>query len=124
MPAAPDATLSLCRSPRRYAVARWWLAGLLVSCLLPASLHPAEALRNGERSASAYLWMPMALRVQSRGSALKDRLGRYRITVYLPYQHRVRHKSMRTYVGAAVEALVAAQDVQTRRGPPGGSVTR
>ncbi|WP_075879162.1 hypothetical protein [Vreelandella massiliensis] len=117
MPATPNATLSSFRSPRRYAAARWWLAGLLVSCLLPASLHPAEALRNGERSVSIYLWVPAVLRAHSRGIALKRQLRRYLATYLLPPRH-VRHKSIKASVSAVMVAFVAAQDVQTRRGPP------
>nr|WP_241697325.1 hypothetical protein [Halomonas salicampi] len=118
MPATSNATLSSSRSPRRYAAARWWLAGLLVSCLLPASLHPAEALRNGERSVCTYLWVPAVLRARSRRIALKRQLRHY-FVVHFSSLRRAQHTSIMVLVRNVVVALVAAQDVQTRRGPPG-----
>lgn len=41
------------RRQRRHGLARWWLAGLLVGCLLPTNLTYVEAFRGGERSVVA-----------------------------------------------------------------------
>ena len=54
------------RRLRRHGVARWWLAGFLVGCLLPATLCPVDALRNSERSAYVAFFVPAVLRAQSR----------------------------------------------------------
>lgn len=122
MPATLNATLHSSRLPRRYAAARWWLAGLLVSCLLPTSLHPAEVLRNGERSVYTYLWVPAVLRARSRGIALKRQLRHY-FVAHFSSLRRAQHTPIMVHVCTVVVAFVAAQDVQTRRGPPGKSVT-
>ncbi|MDR5898055.1 hypothetical protein QC823_03495 [Halomonas vilamensis] len=117
MPATLNATLSSSRSPRRYATARWWLAGLLVSCLLPVSLHPAEALRNGERSVCTYLWVPAVLRARSRRVALK-RQWRHYFDAHFSVLRWAQPTSVIVHVRTVVVVFVAALDVQTRRGPP------
>ena len=42
--------------------AHWWLASVLVGCLLPAGLVQAEALRLAERLAQVYLMAPEEIR--------------------------------------------------------------
>ncbi|WP_189445740.1 hypothetical protein [Salinicola rhizosphaerae] len=49
--------------------AHWWLASVLVGCLLPAGLVHAEALRLAERFTQVYLMAPEAIRAESRRAA-------------------------------------------------------
>ena len=42
--------------------AHWWLASVLVGCLLPAGLMHAEAMRLAERLTQVYLMAPEAIR--------------------------------------------------------------
>ncbi|WP_280546722.1 hypothetical protein [Halomonas sp. 11-S5] len=103
-------------SRHRRRTTRWWLAGLLVGCLLPASLAQVESLRPVERAAQISILVPALLRVRSRLHARRRALVRW-----------VRRAARWPRVGArgvAFSALapcppVAAHDVLTRRGPPG-----
>ncbi|HAZ98705.1 MAG TPA: hypothetical protein DDZ92_12820 [Halomonas sp.] len=104
------------RRPRRYGLARWWLAGLLVSCLLPASLHPSDALRSSDRGVCICFWMPAMLRAQSHWIAKKRRALRrwfHRQTRRAPQAPR----RPLSFLPFALP-LVAARDVVTPRGPP------
>lgn len=71
MSSTPDVLSASPRRQRRNGLARWWLAGLLVSCLLPASLHPSDAFRSGERGVIICFWVPAMLRAQSEWIAKK-----------------------------------------------------
>ncbi|MCS2610045.1 hypothetical protein [Halomonas dongshanensis] len=108
-----DLILPRCeRRARRHGRARWWFAGLLVGCLLPAGLSGIDTLRGSERVASVYLWMPALLRVQ-QWVAKRQRI--------LARRPRRRHPVRR--VKAHLPALrpllkVADLDVLTLRGPP------
>ncbi|PRY66102.1 hypothetical protein B0H98_10179 [Vreelandella songnenensis] len=102
------------RRQRRHGLARWWLAGLLVSCLLPSSLVPSDAFRGAERGACVCFWVPAILRAKSlwiarRKRALKRWSRRIKriaaLRLDLP-ESRVAHRR------------VAARDVLTQRGPP------
>ncbi|MBZ5486692.1 hypothetical protein HW452_04045 [Halomonas aquamarina] len=102
------------RRQRRHGLARWWLAGLLVSCLLPSSLVPSDAFRAAERSIHVCFWVPAILRAQShwiarRKRALKRWSRRIKriatVRLVLP-EYRADHRR------------VAAWDVLTQRGPP------
>lgn len=102
-------------SRRRRRATRWWLAGLLVGCLLPASLAQVESLRPAERAAQVSILVPALLRVRSRLQARRRALV-----------HWVRRAARWPSVAraAARSALapcppVAAHDVLSRRGPPG-----
>ncbi|WP_146873891.1 hypothetical protein [Halovibrio variabilis] len=105
---------ALPRRQRRYGMARWWLAGLLVSCLLPASLGPSDAFRSGERSVTICFWVPAILRAQSHWIAKRRRaLRRWarRLQRFSPVQ--------RVFNWLPPMAMrVAARDVLTQRGPP------
>lgn len=113
MPSTLDCQSALPRRQRRYGIARWWLAGLLVSCLLPANLGPADAFRNGERSITICLWVPAVLRAQSHWIA-KD-AERYVAGYKYPTVCPIRRLSSWL---PPLPLLVAARDVLTQRGPP------
>lgn len=109
-----DIQSALPRRQRRYGIARWWLAGLLVSCLLPASLGPADAFRSGERGVTICFWVPAILRAQSNWIAKRRRaLRRFA-------QHPRRFAPARRLYNwlPPMTMLVAARDVLTQRGPP------
>ncbi|MGM0983911.1 MAG: hypothetical protein ACQEXG_10865 [Pseudomonadota bacterium] len=102
-------------SRRKRRTTRWWLAGLLVGCLLPASLAQVESLRLVERAAQVSILMPVLLRVRSRLHARRRALVRWvrRASRWAGIKARA--------VGRPVLAPcypVAAHDVLTRRGPP------
>lgn len=111
---------ALPRRHRRYGLARWWLAGLLVSCLLPASLSPADAFRGGERSVTICLWVPAILRAQSHWVA-KRRRAQQRWAQSPQYFAPVRRLC---HWLAPMTMLVAARDVLTQRGPPSHQACR
>ncbi|WP_081948840.1 hypothetical protein [Litchfieldella xinjiangensis] len=104
-------------SPRRRMRSRWWLAGLLVGCLLPAGLVGADAVRQAERIVQICLLAPCAIRAESRRAALHRRWpGRRRLAWPLP-----RRLLSRQFVYRSIAANLtpcAAHDVLTRRGPP------
>ncbi|SEK61995.1 hypothetical protein [Halomonas daqiaonensis] len=101
------------RSRRR--ATRWWLAGLLVGCLLPASLAQVDSLRLVERTAQVSLLVPTLLRVRSRLHARRRALVRWVRLV----AGRARIEA-RAVVRPFLQPChpVAAHDVLTRRGPP------
>ncbi|MDN6179588.1 MAG: hypothetical protein L0I84_01075 [Halomonas subglaciescola] len=112
MPAKPMPIATSPRLYRRGSAARWWLAGLLVSCLLPVSLHTPEAARSLGRCVYAAVWAPAILRAQSRRFARRSPTLRHagKRCRYSPAGPRSRR--------ARCLRLVAALDVVSRRGPP------
>lgn len=99
-------------APRRVR-SRWWLAGLLVGCLLPAGLVSGEAARHAERIVQICLLAPHAIRAESRRVAWRCRWrARKR-------PHRLRLPQRIKNCREAPECRpIAAHDVLTRRGPP------
>ncbi|MBB3183482.1 hypothetical protein FHR95_001023 [Halomonas fontilapidosi] len=93
---------------------RWWLAGLLVGCLLPVSLAQVESLRPVERAAQVSILAPALLRVRSRLHARRRALVRWvqRAARWPNSWRAVVHRD-RVHCQP-----VAAHDVLTRRGPP------
>lgn len=95
--------------------ARWWLAGLLVGCLLPASLAQAEGWRYSERIAQICVLAPALIRASSRLRA------RRRAMVRWPLRRVWR---LAAAIGSVGRLIVlppranAGHDVLTRRGPP------
>ncbi|MCW4151671.1 hypothetical protein OM427_19300 [Halomonas sp. 18H] len=94
---------------------RWWLAGLLVGCLLPAGLAQAE-WRATERVVQMCILAPAVMRASSQLRARRRAVFRWPsrpagddddTPSALPHQPR------------APLCSVAAHDVLTRRGPPG-----
>lgn len=116
MSLTPDVLLASPRRQRRHGLARWWLAGLLVSCLLPASLHPSDAFRGSERSVSICFWVPAILRAQSQWIAKKRRALRF-WGGCLARQLTLR-PARAQLLPLIKRRLVAAKDVLTQRGPP------
>lgn len=102
------------RRQRRHGLACWWLAGLLVGCLLPTNLTYADALRGGERSVVACFWAPSVLRARTRLMATRRRILRRWWVVLKP----VRQLRQRVAFPSFVSVLVAEHDVFSRRGPP------
>ncbi|WP_275287044.1 hypothetical protein [Halomonas elongata] len=105
-PSAPS------RRPRG-APARWWLAGLLVSCLLPAGLSQTE-WRPVERVVQMCILAPALIRASSQLQA-KRRSRRHWPTRVAPYRPAGQPRPL---VRRAPLQAVAAHDVLTRRGPP------
>lgn len=91
---------------------RWWLAGLLVGCLLPAGLVQAEALRLAERLTQICLMAPEAIRAQSRRVA--RRKARRRLPLHVSQPRHAPVPACRPAMGVPC----AGQDVLNRRGPP------
>lgn len=120
MPSTLDTQSALPRRQRRYGIARWWLAGLLVSCLLPASLGSADALRSGERSVAICFWVPAILRAQSHWIAKRHRA--LRRWAQSPRRFAPSRPLLNWLPPMAL--LVAAHDVLTQRGPPSYRVSR
>lgn len=104
------ATAARAASPRRQA--RWWLAGLLVGCLLPAGLPQAELVRQVERLAPICILAPALIRASSRLQARRRARRRWPRLASpadpTPLQRR----------RAPLRRATAAHDVLTRRGPP------
>ncbi|RUR42591.1 hypothetical protein [Vreelandella populi] len=109
-----NAFTAMPRRQRRHGLARWWLAGLLVSCLLPSSLVSSDVFRGAERSISVCLWVPTILRAQSRWTA-KRRRALKRWVRRVKRMDVLRH-FLPDYL--LIKRQVAAQDVLTQRGPP------
>ncbi|MBW6392235.1 hypothetical protein [Billgrantia antri] len=100
-------------SPRCRQRSRWWLAGLLVSCLLPAGLTQAETLRLAERVVQTCILAPTLMRARCRYVARRRAVPRWpqrrpRGSV----THAVPRRS------APLRRWAAAHDVLSRRGPP------
>ncbi|MFO7909976.1 MAG: hypothetical protein R6U42_08230 [Halomonas sp.] len=104
------------RRSRRHGVARWWLAGLLVGCLLPVTFSPVDVMRSGERSACVVLFVPAVLRAHSRHIAWVRRVYQRWLGSAPPDADVQVTPGKRS--GVIIVWLVAAQDVFTRRGPP------
>lgn len=108
-----DAKASAAMSRRRPA--RWWLAGLLVGCLLPAGLAQGEPLRQAERLVQVCILAPALIRATSRLQARRRArrawplraLGRPGARGRLPLPPPPGRR-----------LATAAHDVLTRRGPP------
>ncbi|TLF49685.1 hypothetical protein FEI13_10875 [Halomonas urmiana] len=117
MPAAITDNCAGPRGSRRMRRAtRWWLAGLLVGCLLPAGLAQLESLRPVERAAQVSLLVPVLLRVRSRLQARRRALGRW-VRRRMGWPLATRRICPRP---AHPRVPVAANDVLSRRGPPAG----
>ncbi|WP_458527347.1 hypothetical protein [Onishia taeanensis] len=89
---------------------RWWLAGLLVGCLLPAGLAQADGVRLVERVVQICWLAPAVIRAESRRQASRRHwrpLRRWRL--------RLSPQPLPPWV-PRVPAV--AHDVLTRRGPP------
>ena len=98
---------------RRHA--RWWLAGLLVSCLLPAGLAQGDLTRQAERLVQVCILAPALIRASSRLQArrrARRAWPRPPRLVAMPRPFGLRWPSPRP------SGLTAAHDVLTRRGPP------
>ncbi|AQU82067.1 MULTISPECIES: hypothetical protein [unclassified Halomonas] len=116
MSSTPDVLTASPRRQRRHGLARWWLAGLLVSCLLPASLHSSDAFRGSDRGVSICFWVPAILRAQSQWIAKKRRALRYLVR---PLRRQLMRRPSHVRLLPLVKRrLVAARDVLTQRGPP------
>ncbi|RUR32403.1 hypothetical protein ELY33_05580 [Vreelandella andesensis] len=116
MSSTPDVLSASPRRQRRHGLARWWLAGLLVSCLLPASLHPSDAFRSGERGVIICFWMPAMLRAQSQWIAKKRCALRHWVRKQVRVYPAILHCSCCFF--HIPYRLVAAIDVLIPRGPP------
>ncbi|KAA0011514.1 hypothetical protein F0A17_14920 [Billgrantia pellis] len=95
---------------------RWWLAGLLVTCLLPAGLSQAETLRLAERVVHTCILAPTLMRARCRYVA------RRRASPHWPPRRLVvtAHRTPTPRRPRPFRARwAAAHDVLTRRGPPG-----
>ncbi|OLO07128.1 hypothetical protein BTW08_14000 [Salinicola sp. MH3R3-1] len=91
--------------------AHWWLASVLVGCLLPAGLLHAEALRLAERLTQVYLMAPEAIRAESRRVA--------RVAAKRPvHPQAAAARARRSFYVEPAISLSAALDVISRRGPP------
>jgi len=99
------------RPVRRRASPRWWLAGLLVGCLLPVGLAAVESPRLTERIAQICILAPALMRVRCRREA------RRRARLRWPLPRRVVTVTS-TPRCLPVRRWAAALDVQSRRGPP------
>lgn len=106
--ASPSAASTRCRQR-----SRWWLAGLLVGCLLPAGLSQAETLRLAERVVQTCILAPTLMRARCRHVARRRAL---------PHWPRRRPAVMRKRVApprlTPPRRWAAAHDVLSRRGPP------
>ncbi|MDR5901374.1 MULTISPECIES: hypothetical protein [Halomonas] len=97
---------------RRHA--RWWLAGLLVGCLLPAGLAQGDLARQAERLVQVCILAPAMIRASSRLKARRRRRGWWPL---------VRQSTLLPVGSPAATPVTVAQatadhDVLTRRGPP------
>ncbi|MCE8015690.1 hypothetical protein HOP62_06300 [Halomonas sp. MCCC 1A17488] len=100
-------------SPRCRQRSRWWLAGLLVSCLLPAGLTQAETLRLAERVVQTCILAPTLMRARCRYVARRRALPRWPQRRPMAVARRVVPKRL-----APPRRWAAAHDVLSRRGPP------
>lgn len=106
----PCASPSLGASRRR---SRWWLAGLLVGCLLPVGLVAADGGRLMVRVVQVCWLAPAAIRAESRRQARRARWQPPRRPGLLSRRARPRPSS-------PPRRWIAALDVLSRRGPPAG----
>ncbi|WNK21437.1 hypothetical protein P1P91_07135 [Halomonas piscis] len=110
MPAQPTPQANTSRPCRRRGVARWWLAGLLVSCLLPVGLSACQAARLPAGQVYALALAPAIRRVRRRSGRRRRAIMRRR--------RPGRCCSRLPGSPARVPGLVAALDAVSRRGPP------
>ncbi|MBF8224057.1 hypothetical protein [Halomonas sp. 328] len=99
------------RAPRRRS--RWWLAGLLVGCLLPVGLVAADGGRLMVRVVQVCWLAPAAIRAESRRQAHRQRWQPPRRPGRLQRRAWPRRRS-------PWRRWIAALDVLSRRGPPAG----
>ncbi|GEN22562.1 hypothetical protein HCU01_05110 [Halomonas cupida] len=97
--------------PRRVNT-RWWLAGLLVGCLLPAGLIQAESPRATQRLVQICIMAPAMIRARTVLKACRRQL------VSHPVVAASRRLAAATIIRAPLLRAVAALDVVSRRGPP------
>ncbi|WP_240724627.1 hypothetical protein [Halomonas borealis] len=117
-PIAPAEDVSVVEAPRRVPerrVPRWWLAGLLVGCLLPAGLSPIGTATPVERVIQVCILAPALIRASSRLQARRRARRRWPVESLVLRAGRlaIRHATI-----APPPCAVAAHDVLTRRGPP------
>jgi len=93
---------------------RWWLAGLLVSCLLPAGLTQAETLRLAERAVQTCILAPTLMRARCRYVARRRALPWWPRRLHAVSVRRTR----RSPLPVDKPRNTADHDVLTRRGPP------
>ncbi len=99
---------------RRRRTPRWWLAGLLVGCLLPAGLVQGASLRQAERLVQVCILAPALIRASSR---LQARRRARRAWPRASRAIALRPVGLR-WPAPRPCRLAAAHDVLTRRGPP------
>ncbi|WP_185827485.1 hypothetical protein [Halomonas nitroreducens] len=103
------------RRPIERRPTRWWLAGLLVGCLLPAGLAQLEASRPVERVIQICILAPALIRASSRLQARRRARRRWPG----PRRCSMPVRPARPAIGRCpLRRAVAAHDVLTRRGPP------
>ncbi|MCK2182644.1 hypothetical protein [Halomonas getboli] len=103
------------RRPSGRRPPRWWLAGLLVGCLLPAGLSPFGAATPVERVIQVCILAPALIRASSRLQARRRARRRWPSR---PLSHRAGRLAIRLPLFVPRQRAVAAHDVLTRRGPP------
>lgn len=93
---------------------RWWLAGLLVSCLLPAGLVQSDTARLVNRVVQVCWLVPSAIRAESRRLAHRRH---WRPATGHTIAHMARGISRYRSLAYRLRQ-VAGIDVLSRRGPP------
>ncbi|OHV12376.1 hypothetical protein BH688_06140 [Kushneria phosphatilytica] len=106
----PDGTIRT----RRHSLSRWWLAGLLIGCLLPIGLGQARTELVTDRLFRICFHTPAAIRAVSRRRAVQRRRG---------YPLRRLPTSLRRLIPPRLAAMhllpmTADSDCLCRRGPP------
>lgn len=108
----PDGGRDVTSGSRRRLRGRWWLAGLLVGCLLPAGLAQGD-VRLVSRVVQICWLVPNSIRAESQRQARRRR--------WLPLvrrRPRVLRRTLRPSAITPVLRRVAGVDVLSRRGPP------
>ncbi|SDL88295.1 hypothetical protein SAMN05192555_107215 [Franzmannia pantelleriensis] len=108
----PDAGRDTANGTRRRLRSRWWLAGLLVGCLLPAGLAQGD-VRLVSRVVQICWLVPDSIRAESRRLARRRR--------WLPMARRrevVQRQAGCPLPPPRLLPRVAGVDVLSRRGPP------
>ncbi|QJQ97191.1 hypothetical protein HIO72_14770 [Halomonas sp. PA5] len=99
------------QASRHRVRARWWLAGLLVGCLLPAGLAQSDAVRLVNRVVQICWLVPETIRAESRRLARRCRWQPRR-------RHGADHRRRLIRIASPPPSFCAGLDVLTRRGPP------